>query len=293
MPTRFALSASLTIALLAVPASALAADVVVPSSVGGSTTVPAGGSRTLTLRCPATAVALNAAVTRRGAGVTVRRSIPGADSGDWRFRLTAAAGARRRGVRAVLRCVRLELPSGILGATLVVGTRRSPVFTIPAGSFVAAQVGCHAGFVATGYGLDRGARRDVSVAAAIPAASGWNFSLENTGSTPARARFTARCLRRVVSARRGDAPTSLSFRITRRKFSNSVGPGTRGSFSHSCGRSEFSVATGSAVEPADDIELSGSHPARSRGGRWVFARASSGDIVRSSLACLSRRSGFG
>jgi hypothetical protein len=67
MPTRFALSASLIIVLLALPASALAADVVVPSRVAASTTVPAGGSRTLTLHCPATAVALNAAVTRRGA----------------------------------------------------------------------------------------------------------------------------------------------------------------------------------------------------------------------------------
>jgi hypothetical protein len=293
MPTRSALLGTLTIALLAVPASALAAGVVVPSSVAGSTTVPAGGSTTLTLRCPATAVALNAAVTRRGAGVTVRRSIPGADSGDWRFRLTAAAGARRRGVRAVLRCVRLAVPSGVSDARLVVGTRRSPVFTIPAGGFVASEVGCHSGFVATGYGLDRGAGRDATLAAAIPTASGWNFSLENTGSTPARARFTARCLRRVVSASSGGSPTSLSFRTTRRKFSNTVGPGARRSFSHSCGRSEFSVSTGSAVDPADDIELSGSHPARSRGGSWVFARASSGDTVRSSLVCLNLRSGFG
>jgi hypothetical protein len=293
MPTRFALLGTLTIALLALPASALAADVVVPSSVTGSTTVPAGGASTLTLRCPATAVALNAAVTRRGAGVSVRRSIPGADSGDWRFRLAAAADTRRREVRAVLRCVRLAVPPGVSGARLVVGTRRAPAFTIPAGSFISAQVGCNAGFTATGYGLDRGARPDVTVAAAIPTANGWNFSLENTGSTPARARVTARCLKRVVSARREGAPTSLNFRIARREFSNRVGPGARRSFSHSCRRSEFSTATGSRVDPADGIELSGSHPARSRGGRWVFAHADAGDRVSSSLICLNRRTGFG
>jgi hypothetical protein len=46
------------------------------------------------------------------------------------------------------------------------------------------------------------------------------------------------------------------------------------------------------VEPVADIELRGSHPTRSRGGRWVFANASSGDAVSSSLVCLSRRTGF-
>jgi hypothetical protein len=291
MPTRFALCTSLTIALLlAVPAGAIAADVVVPSSVPGSTTVPAGGSSTLTLRCPASAVALNAAVTQRGAGVTVRRSIPGSESGDWRFRLTAAAGARSRGVRAVLRCVRLALPVGVTGTRLVVSTRRSPVFEIPAGSFIAAQTGCPAGFAATGYGVDQGARRDVRIAAAMPTGSGWNFSLENTGASPARARFTARCLKRVVSARSGGA---MTFRLRRPEFSNQVGPGAGRRFSHSCRRSEFSVATGSVVDPADDIELSGSHPAGSRGGRWAFTRAHAGDRVRSSLVCLNRRTQFG
>jgi hypothetical protein len=293
MLQRIALCTSLTVALLAAPAGALAADVVVPSSVAGSTTVPAGGSTTLTLRCPSAAVALNAAVTRLGAGVTVRRSIPGAGAGDWRFRLAAADGARRRGVRAVLRCVRLSLPAGASGGRLVVSTRRPPVFVIPAGSFVAAQIGCQAGFVPTGYGLDRGARRDVTIAAAIPTANGWNFSLENTGASSARARFTARCLKRVVSARRGDVATSMTFGVRQRGFSNEVGPGARSRFSHSCRQREFSAATGSVVDPADAIELSGSHPTHSRGGHWAFAHARAGDRVSSSLVCLSRRTQFG
>jgi len=293
MRTRFALCTSLTIALLAVPASALAADVVVPSSVSGSTTVPAGGASTLTLRCPAAAVALNAAVTRRGAGVTVRRSIPGAAPDDWRFRLTAAAGARSRSVRAVLRCVRLAVPVGLSGARLVVSTRRSPLFEVPAGSFIAAQTGCPAGFVATGYGLDRGARRDVTIAAAIPTANGWNFSIEDTSASRTRARLTARCLKRVVSAHRRGATTSMTFRVRRRELANRVGPGAGGRFSHSCRRSEFSAATGSVVDPADDIELSGSHPAGASGGRWTFSRVHAGDRVRSSLVCLSRLTRFG
>jgi hypothetical protein len=289
MPTRFALCTSLTIALLAAPASALAADVVVPSSVAGSTTVPAGGSTTLTLQCPAAAVALNAAITRRGAGVTVRRSIPGAASGDWRFRLSAADGARRRGVRAVLRCVRLSLPTGVSGARLVVSTRRPPSIPVPAGFSPPVEVRCARGFAATGYGLDRGASRDVPLASAVPSGDGWSFRLENTGASSASVRLSVRCLKRVVSARSGGA---MTFRLRRPEFSNRVGPGRR-SFSHRCRPSEFSLATGSVVDPAADIELSGSHPTGARGGRWVFTRVSAGDRVSSSLVCLNRRTQFG
>ena len=130
MPSRFALCASLTIALFAVPASALAADVVVPSSVARSTAVPSGGSKTLTLRCPAESVALNAAVTNHDPGVTVQRSIPGNGAGTWRFRLTGADGGG--GVRAVLRCVRRQLQAGVGGARLAVKTR-SPPYPLPPG----------------------------------------------------------------------------------------------------------------------------------------------------------------
>jgi hypothetical protein len=293
MAQRLAAYIALTIALLAAPAGAFAADVVEPSSVVASTTVPAGGSSTLTLRCPASAVALNAAVTKRGAGVTVRRSLPGRDPGDWRFRLSAADGAERRGVRAVLRCVRLELPAGVSRARLFVSTSRSPAIELPAASSTAVEIRCRGGFVATGYGLDSGGRRDVRIAAAVPVARGWTFRLENTGSSPASARLRVRCLERTVSARRGGAPTQLVFRVARRAFSNRVGPGAGRFFSHSCPAGKFSVATGSVVDPADDIVLSGSHPLRSRSGRWAFGRASAGDRVRSFLVCLGRRPQFG
>jgi hypothetical protein len=293
MATRFALCTSLTIALLATPASALAAHVVAPSSVAGSTTVPAGGSTTLTLRCPGAAVALNAAVTQRGAGVTVRRSIPGAASGDWSFRLSAAGGARRRAVRALLRCVRLELPAGVSGTRLVVSTRRPPSFAIPAGSSTPLEVTCGPGFAATGYGLDRGASPGVTVAAAIPSAGGWSFRLENTGSASARARLSVRCLRRVVSGRRGGAPTQLTFGVARRRFSNAIGAGAGMGVGHSCARSQFSVATGSRLDAADAVQLSSSHPAGPRGGRWQFSHASAGDRATTFLVCLSRRTQFG
>lgn len=293
MPTRLALCISLTVVLLAAPASALAADVVAPSSVAASTTVPAGGSRTLTLRCPAAAVALNAAVTRRGGGVTVRRSIPGTDAGVWRFRLSADADARRRGVRAVLRCVRLRLPEGVSGTRLVVSTKRPPTTNIPAGSSTPVELRCRSGFVATGYGLDRGARRDVTIAAAVPSARGWSFRLENSGAAPASADLSMRCLKRIVSARRAGAPTQMTFGVSRRRFSDAIGAGAGMGLGHSCARSQFSVATGSELDAADAIELRGSHPVRSRGGRWEFAHANSGDRVSTFLVCLSRRTQFG
>jgi hypothetical protein len=291
MPTRLALCTSLTIALLAAPASALAANVVVPSSVAASTTVPAGGATTLSLHCPAEAVALNAAIARRGSAVTLRRSIPGADPGEWRFRLSGGRAVNRE-VRAVLRCVRLQLPIGVSGTRLVVSTKRPPGIRIPAGSSTPLEVRCRPGFGATGYGLDRGARRDVKIAEAVPSAGGWRFRLENTGAAPVSARLSVRCLKRTVGARRSGAPTQMSFRTAQRGFSDTIAPGHT-NFLHSCRRSEFSLATGSVVDAAGSIALSASHPSRARGGRWAFSHASTGDQVQTFLVCLSRRTHFG
>ena len=295
MATRLALCISLTIALLAAPASALAADVVVPSRVAASTTVPAGGSRTLTLRCPAAAVALNAAITRRGGGVTVRRSIPGTDAGVWRFRLSADAGARRRGVRAVLRCVSLRLPEGVSGTRLVVSTKRPPTTNIPAGSSSPVELRCRSGFVATGYGLDRGARRDVTIAAAVPSARGWSFRLENSGATPARADLSMRCLKRTVSARDGGGPIQLDFAITRRAFSDALTPlpGSGGTFTHTCAEGRFSVATGHRLDPTNGVVVTDTGPNGLRAGRWTFRGETDGDMMRTFLLCLNRHTRFG
>ena len=295
MPTRFALCTALTLAVLAAPASALAADTVVPSSVAASTTVPAGGSSTLTLRCPGTAVALNAAVTRRGAGVTVRRSIPGAGSGLWRFRLSATPGARSRGVRAVLRCVRLRLPAGTAPARLFVSTRRPPAIRVPAGTSSTLEVRCPAGYLGTGYGFERGARRDLTLGAAEPKAGGWDFRTENGGDTPASARLSVRCLKRTVDASRAGAPTQLDFAVARLVFSDLVGqrPGSGGAFRHTCARRQFSVATGHVLDFDDPLLVTGGGPVGPRRGRWTFRRASADDVMTSFLVCLGRRSQFG
>jgi hypothetical protein len=292
MPSRLAACISLAAALLCVPAAAHAKDVVRPSSVEAGTTVPAGGATTLTLRCPVGAVALNAAITSHGAGVTVSRSIPGSDAGDWSFRLTAAAGARSRGARALLRCVRLELPAGFSGVRVAVVTHTNKRIAVPAGSSTAVQVRCGGAWTGTGYGLERSARGRVKIAAALPAAHGWNFRLENTGARAGRAAVSVRCLRTAVTGRSGGATRTLRFEVVRREFSDSVGPGPARTFSHSCGLNQFSVATGSVVDSAGAIELSGSHPSGSRGGRWAFRRASAGDQVSSFLVCLARHTQF-
>ena len=289
MATRFALFTSLTIVLLAAPASALAADVVVPSSVVGTTSVPADGSSTLTLRCPASAVALNAAVTNHDPGVTVRRSIPGRGAASWRFRLTGTDGGG--GVRAVLRCVRLQLPAGIGGARLNVSTRRPPV-AVPAGGRTTVRLRCGRAWVGTGYGFDPGARGETRLASVVPRAHGWDFTIQNDAAAARTARVSARCLRQTVTSSQG---ARLRFAVARLVFSNLIGrmPGSAGTFTENCARSQFSLATGYAVDGTSDVELRLTHPEGRRAGRFRFRRAASDDVVTTFLVCLSRRPTFG
>ena len=287
MPSRFAVCTSLTIALLAVPASALAADVVVPSSVARSTAVPSGGSKTLTLRCPAEAVALNAAVTNHDPGVTVRRSIPGTGAGTWRFRLTGTDGGG--GVRAVLRCVRLQLPVSVSGARLDVSTRRPPV-EVPASGSITVRIRCGRAWIGTGYGFDPGTGGDARLASVVPTAHGWNFTIANAASTPVTARVSARCLRQTVTSTGG----RLRFAVARLVFSDLIGrmPGSAGTFTHSCAESRFSLATGYAVDDVDGAQLRLTHPEGRRAGRFRFRGAASDDVVTTFLVCLSRRTEF-
>ncbi len=286
MALRFALCTSLTIVLLAAPAGALAADVVVPSSVAASAAVPPGGSKTLALSCPARAVALNAAVTNHDPGVTVRRSIPGRRAGSWSFRLTGANGGG--GVRAVLRCVRLQLPVGVSGARLDVSTRRSPV-EVPAGGGIV-RLRCGAAWVGTGYGFDPGTSGDARLASVVPRAHGWDFIIANAASTPATARVSARCLRKTVTSTGG----RLRFAVARLVFSDLIGrmPGSAGTFTERCAQSQFSLATGYVVDRTSDVELRLTHPEGRRAGRFRFRRAASEDVVTTYLVCLSRRTQF-
>jgi hypothetical protein len=290
MPYRIAARLALIVALFAVPASAHAAGVVTPSSVTAVTVVPAGDTANMSLHCPSPAVALNGAIRQKGAGVTVRRSLPGSDAGGWRFRLAAAPGANARRVSAVLRCVQLTLPIGTSGARIAVRTRSMPV-PIPPGGTASVRLRCGRAWLATGRGLDAGTSDDVRLASVVPSAHGWDFVVENVGSAAVSATVSARCLKRSVAARRGGEPTELRFRVTRPAGPASVGPGTA-SFAHSCGPGRFSLATGSIVDALDSIELDASGPIRKGWGRWTFRNASGGDDVRTFLVCLSRGSSF-
>lgn len=258
-----------------------------PSSVTARAVIAAGATRSVSLSCPATAVALNAAVTRAAAGVTVLRSEPGDGTGQWRFRLTAT---RRRAVGMVLRCVRLQLPPGLSKVRLDVQTRRRPGIAIAAGSSAAAHLRCGPSWLATGYGVSARAA-SVRLASAVPVRHGWDFRLENTGSRATVAGVAVRCLRRTVTANRSGTAVRLGFRVARPVFAEAPERGTS-SFVRRCGASQFSVATGSVVDPLDSIQLVGSRPAGPRGGSWTFRGARTGDRVRTSLVCLSRRGSF-
>ena len=285
MLLRLAAGAALIVLVLAAPAAARAADTVRPSAVSGSASVPAGSSAGLTLRCPGSSVALNAAVTRQGTGTTVRRSVPGEDAASWRFRLRNEAGGARR-VDATLRCVRLVVPNGVSGVRLRVSTRRPPAFAIPAGATSSVDIRCAPGWVPTGYGLEAGHdAADIRVAGAFPDAREWSFTLENTGSDAARARLSVRCLKRVVTGSRGGSPTTLRFLLDHPLFTDQVGPGSR-SVSHSCSSRQFALATGVVLDAADDIVMRGSHPAGARRGVWSFRQPSGTEAVETKLVCL-------
>jgi hypothetical protein len=263
-----------------------------PSYDGESVSIPPGAARVLTMRCPTGAVALNAAVSRRGSGVTVRRSTPGIDAGSWSFRASNGASGRRR-LSAILRCVRLEVPAGVSGVQLTVSTRMPPSVSIPAGGTADTEVPCPRGWVPTGYGVHAGADAgDVNVARAVPSARSWSFTLENTGAAAADASVRVRCLRQRVGGRRGGAPTSLRFRFSRPQFENTGIP-TGDGFTHRCGRRRFSLSAGISYDPQSDIVIDETFAASERFGVWLFRRSETAETIRSSIVCLRRGSRFG
>ena len=286
MPLRLAASVSAIAVLITVPAGAHAANAVRPSSINSTSTLSAG-THTIRSECPSPSVAVNAAVIRKSPGVTLRRSIPGRGTGDWRFRVEVADGGSR--VRSVLRCVRLDVPAGLSGARLEVNTRKRPGVAVPVGGAAEVAVRCGPAWVATGYGLDAGPSGNVRLASVVPVAHGWNFVLENVGSAPVTAGVSARCLRRRVGT---TGSAELRFDITRPSRGNILATDSTPALTQGCGPGRFSLATGSIVDPRDPIELAASGPFRSQLGRWAFRQASAGDGVRTFLVCLSRGSGF-
>jgi hypothetical protein len=264
--------------LAAVPGSAAAAPAVDPASVSRSVVVPSGATRTLTLSCPGTAVALHGAASSE----LGTDSIPGSNPQRWTFRFTSEAGDPRRRVRALVRCVALRVPAGIGDVRLVVGTaRRNDVFVV-AGATRRVALTCAPGMVPTGWGLERGsAGRAMAVAAASPTRRGFVFQLENTGDVGASATPRIRCLDRTQRAEGGATHTFA----TRVASFDVTGSASR----RLCRRGEYSVSAGVSLDPADDVILRRATPTGERGGVWRF---SGGAAATTSLVCLARRTGF-
>jgi len=273
-------AAMLGIVLTAALPAAAQARVVEPVSVTGQTDVPAGQSRSLTLKCPDHAVALN------GSAFDATSSIPGANARRWTFRFPAGASAET--ASADLRCVRLRLPRKVRGVGLAVGTIIEPVYEIPPGNTQTLSMKCPTGQVPTGWGLERtGDGNGLSIARAEPTRKGWSFAVENPGATGAAGRLHARCLERKQRARSGQRHT-FATRIA--SFTEQLeGSGTT---SRACRASEYSVATGVSLPTADDILLTKTGVVGNRGGEWSFAQNSGATAVETSLICLARTTGF-
>ncbi|MEA2362201.1 MAG: hypothetical protein QOD71_1346, partial [Thermoleophilaceae bacterium] len=270
------------IAAAALPAVA-EARVVEPVSVTGQVDVPAGQSRSLTLKCPAHAVALNGTST---SALDATSSTPGADARRWTFGFTGGASGRAGG--AILRCVRLRLPRRVKDVGLAVETRFEPVFEVPPGATQTIDIRCSHGNVPTGWGLERNAEDNgLSIAAAVPTKRGWSFTVENTGATGAAGSLSARCLERRQRASTGQRH-AFSTRIA--SFTEQIeGSGTT---SRSCQANEYSVATGVSLPASDDIRLTRTLLVGERGGEWSFAQAAGATAVTTNLVCLRRTTGF-
>ena len=115
--------------------------------------------------------------------------------------------------------------------------------------------------------------------------------MRTRSSTPATARVSARCLRQTVTSSRGGR---LRFDVARLVFSNLIGrmPGSAGTFTESCARSQFSLATGYVVDQTSEVQLRLTHPEGRRAGRFRFRRADSDDVVTTFLVCINRRTQF-
>jgi hypothetical protein len=265
-----AFAATVTVTgVTALPAAADAA-LVEPISVSTTADVPAGQTRSVTLRCPARAVALNTGVT---AGLDIVDSVPKFTARGWTLKFTA--GSRSRSVSAALRCVRFDMPHGVAGVSLAVETRIEPVVDLAPGATQTLKASCSHGFTPTGWGLDR-AGNDLQIRTVKPAKRGWRFAVRNDGTAPATGTAYGRCLERQQHAETGQRH-SFAMRST------SAG---------SCRSSEFSVSTGVSELPNDNIFLTGTGPTGQRGAVWRFANAPEGGPVRTSLVCLSTATGF-
>jgi hypothetical protein len=275
-------AAAATVAAIAaatVPAQA-SARLIQPISVTASTNVPAHQTRTVFLKCPARAVALNAAAT---SALDATDSVPRPTARGWT--LTFTAGAQSRTGSATLRCVRMQLPAGIAGVSLAVETQIEPVPEVAPNDTQTLDIKCSHGFVPTGWGLDRtGTPNGLSIAAAVPTKHAWSFTIENTGTAAAAGTIYTRCLERDQRASTGQRHAFATRVATSRVHGASA--------TRSCKPNEFSVATGVSLPTADDIFLTGTGPVGLHAGQWRFAKASGAGAVKASLVCLSTATQF-
>jgi hypothetical protein len=267
------------IALAAIAATATAAPatakVVEPVWVTKQVAVTPGQTKSLILKCPARAVALN------GTSSQAASSIPGANARRWTFRFA-------RSGEAVLRCVRLRLPRNVRGISIIVGTAYEPVVEVPPGFTQTIDVRCPTGQTPTGWGLERsGDANGLSTVAAVPTAKGWSFAVENTGATGASGTLNARCLEKKQRARSGQRHT-FATRVA--SFTEQIGD--RATTTRSCRSNEYSVATGVSLPPDDNIALTGTSLTGERGAEWTFSQASGATAVHTSLICLAGTTGF-
>jgi hypothetical protein len=280
-PTRhFALAAAAAAITAAALPAAASAKLIQPISVSATTNVPAGQTRAVFLKCPARAVALNAAAT---SALDATDSVPRPTARGWT--LTFTAGATSRTGSGVLRCVRLDLPQSVSGVTLAVETQIEPVPEVPAGETQKLNIRCSHGFVPTGWGLDRtGGDNGLSIAVATPTKHAWSFTVENTGDTGAAGTLYTRCLERKQRASTGQHH-AFATRVAKSSI-------TGDSATRSCRSNEYSVATGVSLPIKDDIFLTGTGPVGRHDGQWHFAKASGAGAVKTSLVCLSTTTHF-
>jgi hypothetical protein len=278
----------LAVAVPLAAAGPASAGAPIPSSVERSVTLPADGTRSLTLRCPGEGVALSGAVSSSGTGTAgALDSIPNPDGRSWTFRFASGAGADRRRAAAVLRCMRVRVPRAVRRVRLLTATRRDPDVTVPGGSTRRAALRCPPGFVPTGWGHEGLPPGELRVAAAVPGRGGWEFRLENPGAAVASGTLHIRCLERAQRGRGRGRALRHGFRVRRASFRDGVRVGDAGPLAHSCRSSEFSVATGSWLAAGVELVLGASHPTGERGGRWTFDhRGGRREPVRTYLLCL-------
>jgi hypothetical protein len=267
----FACAAAL--GLVAFPAAAQA-RVVEPVWVNKQVNVTPGQTKTVTLKCPAHAVALN------GAAPNAASSTPVPDARRWTFRFLKSGSA-------VLRCVRLRLPHSVHNVDLQVGTIFEPVFELPPGFTQTIFARCHSGEVPTGWGLER--RTDtngLTIAGATATKHGWLFRVKNTAPIGAAGNLSIRCLDKKVRAGSG-LQHLFATRIA--SFNERIEGG--GSTNRACRSNEYSVATGVDL-PDGDVRWTGTTLVGARNGEWSFSRAQGSTAVTTSLICLARYTGF-